>query len=90
MAPSIEWELFTIFGAILIYHGYTLKNPNEKMLRFGVAFIFWIASLSQWITDGGGYVPMLAMIAPTMMSLIWTLQSLAQVTDKPLKANIYE
>lgn len=90
MAPSIEWELFTIFGAILIYHGYTLKTPGERMLRFAVSFLFWVASLSQWIADGGGYVPMLAMIAPTIMSLIWTVQALGEATDKPFKANIYE
>ena len=89
MAYSVEWELFTIFAAILTYSGYSLKVPGERMVRFGVSFLFWLASLSQWISDGGGYVPMLALIAPTLMSMVWMVQALGQVTDRPMKKDIY-
>lgn len=90
MAYSVQWELFTIFAAILIYSGYTNNKPAEKMIRYAISFLFWIASLSTWIADGNSYVPLLALIAPTLLSLVWALQALAQVTDKPLKRNIYD
>lgn len=90
MAYSVQWELFTIFAALLIYNGYTNKNPGEKMLRFSLSFLFWIASLSTWISDGNSYVPMLALIAPTLLSLVWALQALGAYTDKPYKRNIYD
>ena len=86
---SIEWELFTILAAITLYSGYVTHEPGDKMLRCGFSFIFWIASLSQWISDSGGFVPMLALIAPTMISLVYMVQALGEVTDQPVKKDIY-
>lgn len=86
---SNEFILFTTLASVLTYLGYTHITPGDKMIRLATAFIFWIASLSQWISDGGGFVPMLALIAPTLMSLIWTIQALGETTDHPTKKDIY-
>jgi len=86
---TAEFVVFTMIAAILTYLGSTNKVPGDRMMRFGVAFIFWIATLSQWISDGGGFVPMLAMVAPTLMSLIWTIQAMSEVTETPVKKDVY-
>jgi len=89
MALSFEWELFTVIASILLYNGYSLTIPGDRMLRFGVSFIFWIGSLSLWISNGGGFVPMLALIAPTLLSLVWLLQSMGETTEQKMKKDIY-
>ena len=86
---SAEFVVFTMVAALLTYLGSTNKTPGDRMLRFGVAFLFWIGSLSVWISDGGGFVPLLVLIAPTLMSLVWTVQALGETTDHPTKKDIY-
>ena len=86
---TAEFVVFTMIAAILTYLGSTSPVPGDRMMRFGVAFIFWIATLSQWITDGGGFVPLLALTAPTLMSLIWAIQAMSEVTETPVKKDIY-
>ena len=86
---TAEFVVFTMIASILTYLGYTHRIPGDKMIRLATAFIFWIASLSQWISDGGGFVPMLALIAPTLMSLIWTVQAMGETTEQPTKRDIY-
>ncbi len=81
--------LFTVIASMLTYLGYNHMIPGDRMLRLGVAFLFWIASLSQWITDGGGLVPMIALIAPTLMSLVWAIQAMSETMETPVKRDIY-
>ncbi len=86
---TAEFVVFTMIAAILTYLGSTSPVPGDRMMRFGVAFLFWIATLSQWITDGGGIVPLLALTAPTLMSLVWAIQAMSEVTETPVKKDVY-
>jgi len=83
------FTIFTIFAATLLYLGMISKIPGDRMMRFGVSFLFWIGSLSLWISDGGGFVPLLVLIAPTLISLVWTIQALGETTDYSTKKDIY-
>jgi len=88
MAWYVEWALFTAIAAATLYMGYTQPRPGDRLLYYGFSSIFWIASMYMWVTDHAGQptqILVLAHIAPFLTSLIFSLQNLGSVLDKPEK-----
>jgi len=89
-------KTFFTEGRLPMARWYTMEFINslnlQRVASLGIIATFTAVTfpLSLWITDGGGFVPLLVLVAPTLMSLIWMVQALGQLTDEPAKKNIYD
>lgn len=82
-----EWTVFTFIALAMQVTGYAYtKKPNEQMLLYGGAFLFWIGSIGQWVIDHAGSGSLLlgvtVLIAPWMASFAWFMQALAEQVDQ--------
>lgn len=86
MAWNVEWTLFTVIAISLLAIGYRqTEKLNERMLMFAGSFLFWLASIWQWVVDQTGtnsLMLVLVLIAPLMLSFAWFMQALGAYVDR--------
>jgi len=82
----VEWPIFTGFAFIMLAAGYKLTNDvQDKMLLFSGSFMFWLATMYQWIVENisdSNLMLIFIFVAPWMLSFAWFMQALGAYVDQ--------
>ena len=84
MAWFVEWTMFTLIAFTLHAYGYKAAHtPQDKILFYLGAFVFWSASMYQWVYDhtATNWQLVIVLVAPWMASFAWFMQALGAYVD---------
>ena len=81
----VEWPIFAGFAFIMLASGYKATDDiQDKMLLFSGSFLFWLATMYQWVIEASSKSNLTFVIiffAPWMLSFAWFMQALGAYVD---------